>query len=128
MTTRTKSIFLQSISIGLLAFAGSSCAIAQTDRQGQALPDAPAANLLAQAGVQARVRRPRAVSPQTSTQATYAPAGQRLTRSEAEQMAIKSNPQLSVSRLLALAQPQVVREVRSAELPTANAALTAVDA
>ncbi|WP_251106691.1 TolC family protein [Alloacidobacterium dinghuense] len=43
-------------------------------------------------------------------------------------MAIKNNPRVSVARLLALAQHQVVRETRAAELPSANAAITAVDA
>jgi outer membrane protein len=40
-------------------------------------------------------------------------------------MALKNNPRVSVSRLLALAQHQVVREARSGELPTANGAITA---
>jgi outer membrane protein len=48
-----------------------------------------------------------------------------LTRQQAEQTALKNNPRVSVSQLLALAQHQVVREARSAELPTANAAITA---
>jgi outer membrane protein len=52
----------------------------------------------------------------------------RLTRAQAEQIAIKNNPRTSVGRLLALAQHQVYRETRSAELPTLNGALTAVDA
>ncbi len=52
----------------------------------------------------------------------------RLTRAQAEQIAIKNNPQISVGRLLALAQHQVYRETRSAELPNFNGAATAVDA
>lgn len=48
-----------------------------------------------------------------------------LTRAQAEQTALKNNPRVSVSQLLALAQHQVVREARSAELPTANGAITA---
>jgi outer membrane protein len=48
-----------------------------------------------------------------------------LTRVQAEQTALKSNPRVTVSHLLALAQHQVVREARSAELPTANGAITA---
>ncbi len=51
-----------------------------------------------------------------------------LTRTQAEQLAIKNNPQISVGRLLALAQHQVYRETRSAELPNFNGAITAVDA
>ena len=43
-------------------------------------------------------------------------------------MALKNNPRVSVRRLLALAQHQVYREVRSAELPTFSGAITAVDA
>jgi outer membrane protein len=51
-----------------------------------------------------------------------------LTRKQAEQTAFKNNPRVTVSQLLALAQHQVVREARSAELPTANGAITAVKA
>jgi outer membrane protein len=77
--------------------------------------------------------------PQSGMQST-APAGQpamppgptpagvmRLTRTEAEQLAMKNNPRISVGRLLALAQHQVYRETRAAELPTFNGAITAVD-
>ncbi len=52
----------------------------------------------------------------------------RLTRVQAEQLALKNNPQISVGRLVALAQHQVFREARAAELPTFNGAITAVDA
>lgn len=52
----------------------------------------------------------------------------RLTRTEAEQLAIRNNPRISVGRLLALAQHQVYRETRSGELPTLHASVTAVDA
>jgi outer membrane protein len=51
----------------------------------------------------------------------------RLTRAQAEQIAIKNNPRISVGKLLALAQHQVYRETRAAELPTFNGAVTAVD-
>jgi outer membrane protein len=51
----------------------------------------------------------------------------KLTLQQAEQIALTNNPQISLSRLLVLAQRQVVRQVRSAELPTATANLTAVD-
>jgi outer membrane protein len=52
----------------------------------------------------------------------------RLTRRDAEQLAIKTNPRISVGRLLALAQHQVYRESRSRELPSFGAQITAVDA
>ena len=51
-----------------------------------------------------------------------------LTRVQAEQIAIKNNPQISVGKLLALAQHQVYRESRSSELPTFNGNITAADA
>ncbi len=51
-----------------------------------------------------------------------------LTRTQAEQLAIKNNPRISVGHLVAVAQHQVYRETRAAELPTLNGALTAVDA
>lgn len=78
--------------------------------------------------------------PQSSSQtaspveAQTASAGQtpggalRLTRTQAEQLAIKNNPQISVGHLLALAQHQVYRETRAAELPNFSGAITAVDA
>ena len=52
----------------------------------------------------------------------------RLTRSQAEQLAIKNNPRISIGRLLALAQHQIYRQVRSAELPTFNGVMTAAEA
>ena len=54
--------------------------------------------------------------------------GPRLTLEQAEQMAIKNNPRISIARLLTLAAAQVTREVRSVEMPMANGDLTAVDA
>lgn len=51
-----------------------------------------------------------------------------LTLKQAEDLAIKNNPQISVGRLLALASQQVTREVRSNLWPTASGDLTAVDA
>ncbi|HZQ66902.1 MAG TPA: TolC family protein [Terriglobales bacterium] len=47
---------------------------------------------------------------------------------DAEAIALKKNPAISVARLNALASQQVTREARSALWPQANADLTAVDA
>lgn len=77
-----------------------------------ALPSAPAPNINLSA--QAPASAPGNSGPQTT-----------LTREQAEQTALRSNPRVTVSQLLALAQHQVVREARSAELPTANGAITA---
>ena len=52
----------------------------------------------------------------------------RLTRAEAEQMAIKNNPRVSVSRLLALAQHQVVREAQSGRTAHGFCRITAEEA
>ena len=62
------------------------------------------------------------------TPASPQSAATQLTLSEAEQLALKNNPQISVARLLTFAQHQVVRETRSAELPQATGNLTAADA
>jgi outer membrane protein len=80
------------------------------------LPNAPAVNLPAQ------------TEPAVSPTAKSARPGIRLTREEAERMAIQHNPRVSVGRLLAIAQHQVVRETRSGELPALNGDLTGVKA
>jgi outer membrane protein len=64
---------------------------------------------------------------QTGSQGAPQQADPSLTIAQAEQMAIRNNPNISVARLLALAQAQVTREVRAVEMPTAVADLTAVD-
>lgn len=56
------------------------------------------------------------------------PSGPRLTLAEAEKMALDHNPNISIAHLLQLAQSQVIREVRSNEMPTATGDLTAVGA
>ncbi len=48
-----------------------------------------------------------------------------ITRTEAEQLALRNNPRITASRLLALAAGQVTRETRSAELPQISGAITA---
>jgi len=52
----------------------------------------------------------------------------RLTLHDAEQLALRNNPQITVAKLLTFAQHESTRETRSAELPTATGNLTAVDA
>ena len=56
------------------------------------------------------------------------PSSATLTLKEAEDLAIKHNPQIAVGRLIALASQQVTREVRSNLWPTATGDLTGVDA
>lgn len=111
----------------VLMMSGSAASLAQAPQPIQPLPESPAPQFLAMAGQQASV--PMATGAQEPTgSAAGTVQGKRLTRTDAEQMAIKNNPRISASRLLALAQHQVVRETRSAELPQATADLSAVDA
>jgi outer membrane protein len=92
---------------------------AQTKRG--TLPDAPPAYTMVQANSQ--------IAAAALPDAAASPlAGPSLTRQQAEQMALKNNPRVSVADLLARAQGQVTNEARSAELPTLNANLTGVDA
>jgi outer membrane protein len=97
--------------------------------QYKALPDAPSMHLMAMAGQAAMPapQQPATSGAQPSTAPT-SPSGPSLTLAEAERIAIKNNPNISVARLLALAQSQVTREVRSQYLPLATGDLTSVDA
>jgi outer membrane protein len=58
---------------------------------------------------------------------TQMQAGGPLTLRQAEAIALKNNPQISVGKLRALEAQQFVRETRSALLPTAFLSLTGVD-
>lgn len=61
-------------------------------------------------------------------QQATAPHAVPLTLEQAEKTALQQNPNVSIARLLQLAQAQMTREVRSAELPTVTTDLTAADA
>ena len=104
----------------LIVFA--VCASAQTinDPSTQNLPSAP--TVQGQPGVQLPNQQA------APNQATPPGSAQSLSLKDAEAIALKNNPQISVGRLLALASQQVTREVRSNLWPTANADLTGVDA
>jgi outer membrane protein len=62
---------------------------------------------------------------QKTPRSDNAAEGVAITRSEAEQIALKNNPRISASRLLALAAGQVTRETRAGYLPQINGAITA---
>lgn len=118
-------VLLFAASIALLTLVGSRALIAQSASAKPALPDAPPPRLIAQASA-----LPGTLSTLNAPAAGDQPSDQslRLTRAAAEQMAIRNNPRISVGKLLALAQHQVVREARAAELPTVTTSITAVDA
>ena len=64
---------------------------------------------------------------QTMPTPTPAPAPVTLTLAQAEKIALQQNPHVQIARLLALAEGQVRREARAANLPTLTGDLTAVD-
>src|ERR1035437_5116275 len=118
MRNHAESHLLHTALITLLALSAPCALLAQIDVVKESLPDAPRANpssvgyvgQIAQmtAGTSSQI-------PLASADAQTSGRGPRLSLTEAEQMAIKNNPRISVSRLLVLAQHQVVRETRSEE-------------
>ena len=109
-------LLLALLSVGLAAVSAG----AQAPQSG--LPDAPRAV----AQMQPPPSPPLPTPPQSAPPSP--PAGLALTRQQAEQLALRNNPRISVASLLALAQKQVVRETRSREFPTLNGELTGVGA
>ncbi|MGD1064662.1 MAG: TolC family protein [Terracidiphilus sp.] len=92
--------------------------------QQDSLPSAPTTHLIVALQSDST---PQTATPGTAQSSTSA-AGPSLTLAQAEQKAIRNNPNITVARLLALAQAQVTREARSAEFPTIIGDLTAVGA
>ena len=111
--------------LGALLLAGF-CTAAQA--QQAALPAAPESHLLMAAAGQAPMQNAPGATAADQSSSVPPSTGPRLTVADAEQMAIRNNPNISVAHLLALAQAQVTREARSAELPAAFGDLTAVGA
>ncbi len=93
-----------------------------------ALPAAPGPQIVsdAQAMTPGGSSAPAQQSPATAS-APDSGAMPQLTLEQAEQLAIRNNPRVSVGKLLALAQHEVYREAKSAEMPIASAAITGVD-
>jgi outer membrane protein len=120
---------------GLLSQPGWA-QVAGKSAAGENLPSAPqpqAAQIRAPHG-QAVLVANLSAGLQAASQATSQPqqsaadSVMRLTRAQAEQLAIKNNPRVTMGHLLGLAQHQIYRETRAAELPNFNGAVTAVDA
>lgn len=131
MTRKFGDRLINSALILLFSTAGGTVLLAQAAQSKTSLPDVPQAQLLAEAAAQSSSAMPNgSVGAPTAASQQGAATGQsqQLTRKEAEQMAIKNNPRVSVGRLLALAQHQVVRETRAAELPELYGNLSAVNA
>jgi outer membrane protein len=64
---------------------------------------------------------------QTAPSRAPVPAPVTLTLAQAEKIAVQQNPHVRIARLIALAEGQVLREARAANLPTLTGNLTAVD-
>jgi outer membrane protein len=112
-----------------LAIVSAGDLVGQTPSTVSALPDAPKTPLVLLAQQSSAPLTPLAAQATHVTSENGDPGEHpRLSLGDAEKLAIKNNPRVSVAHLLASAQHQVVRETRSAELPTANAAITAVQA
>src|ERR1035441_595318 len=131
MRNHAQSHLLHTALITLLALSAPCALLAQLDVVKESLPDAPRVTP-SSVGYVGQIAQ---MTAGTTSQVPSAPAdaqtsghGPRLSLTEAEQMAVKNNPRISVSRLLVLAQHQVVRETRAARLPTATAAITAEEA
>lgn len=100
------------------------------------LPSAPAVPMTAPApgvtlpGSQVTAPSPPPVQqlPNGITAQVVPPNAPSLTIGQAEQLALQHNPRVTVAHLLALAQGQVTREQRAAEMPTLAGNLTAVGA
>jgi outer membrane protein len=104
---------MKAVVIAIIAAFFSVPGLAQSRTVVAELPSAPVS-----AGLNSTTQNAQATAPAITTK-------DQLTRAQAEQMALKNNPRISVSKLLAMAQHQVVREARSAELPVANGNITA---
>jgi len=111
-----------------LLFTAPLFALAQSSA-----PDLPTAPLpssasltLAIAGANPGLFQAQAAPPnQQQSLIDPAPSTISITRIDAERLALKNNPRITASRLLALAARQVTRETRSGELPQISAAITA---
>ncbi len=104
--------------------------LSSSSLQGQALANAPSAVLLAQS-IQQEQNSGTTEAPMVgaSTPAALSSGSDQstsLTHQQAEQLAIKNNPRISASKLLALAQHQVYRETRSQYLPQLYGGMVAV--
>lgn len=112
-----------------VALAGSSgMARAQFASTQRSLPEAPSSHFITLASAQHKPDLKQVDASQAAAASTGSDAHPTLTRAQAERMAIKNNPRISVARLLALAQHQVVRETRAAQLPSSTVSVTAVEA
>ena len=116
------SLMLGSCSLAAQTSSPASPATAPAPQTAPGQPAAPAAPTSAPSPM------PTIPGTQTPAQLPTSGARQRLTVQDAEALALKNNPQISVYRLLALASQQVTREVKSVYYPSLYGSLTGVKA
>ena len=124
---------LASVIAVALTFPIAGTAYTPACAQDPKLPDAPKAQLLAQAEQspqQLGDQQPASLVPPPlpAPPRLPPPTGPKLTLADAEKIALAHNPDVSVAHLLQLAQVQITREARAGEMPAAFANLTAVGA
>src|SRR5271169_6473210 len=119
---KMKNLRLLSLFLALPVFGFAQVTLSPTSVSN--LPSAPAPQAASKpTGATATPMGPQATVPQNSPGTPTT-----LSLKDAQALALKNNPQISVARLTALASIQVTREVRSSLWPTASIDLTAVDA
>lgn len=111
------------LSCGSIATAQSTLPVAPGPQVLTAVQTAAGSASVANAGA----IRQTGASPGPGGQVLPAVASPTLTLQQAEQIAIRNNPRVSVGKLQALAQHEVYYEARAAELPAANANITGVE-
>lgn len=129
MTQRTRTIARNCLLPAVVFAIALHCEAQSSSPLYMNLPDSPPPRIVAQSIVPQEPNMQSQSAGESSSVDAKGGAGNlpSLTRAQAEQMALKNNPRVSVGRLLALAQHQMYRETRSAEMPQATASLTAVD-
>ena len=116
MPYQAKAIFSTGVYILLLSFAVNSLSDAQTASGRKSLPDAPEAHLIAQLMQSPAGSAPQAPPPQSPPAAVSQGNGstaQKLTRREAEEMAIKNNPQVTGPSSAQLSPARTVQSMPS---------------
>jgi outer membrane protein len=107
---------------------GPAYVLGQTPNAKADLPSAPIPQTVARFREAARLGVDQGPQGGPPAQTGAAPPGQNLSLKDAEELALRQNPQISIAHLLALASQQVTREVRSNLWPTATADIIGVDA
>jgi outer membrane protein len=122
-----RAIFIVIFSSLVLALAASAQTSANASTS-QNLPAAPQPNPAAGETTLPLAAQMALPGPQTPATQASPNGGQTLTLQQAQALATRNNPQISVARLIALASHQATREVRSNLWPTASVDVTGVDA